>query len=718
MDRKPTIRTGLTLFACLLIAQTMISCGGGDSPTQPSPTETVLASATLDAGGGTLAHDELELLVPAGAFDQAADISLVRLTENPAGTPDAPAYRVDGLPATFAADLTVSFPAGKAETPSVFLVGEQAFVSSLNQVTTSFTAAVPVTMDGRQTVTLPAIAAESGASAVKSVEGITSVVFVEAHEPHTLLSSGGHFHITWLGPVISPDDIAALATYLEEAHAHFLALGFSYEARTSWPVEVLLRPMPLPKFGGYSSSKRGHNYGYIEFNTLHIADRAAMRVTAGHEFFHLVQSFSDHRWSYFRAIGKSLHHWLDEAASVWSEAAFSDDPNYVSSARDGVELQPFEGMEAGRLEDSEPHGYGMSALVKYLVDSRGTDILPLIYSHLQPEVPATRAVELAAGDISGWWSDFLKAYVLAEIYPLPPSDVSALRKGTFTIRGAQDSHWSATQTYPDHSGRVFVVALADQDLPDGANLDLALGGDHSRLLVFTYSSTQMAFLAEGAGSLNVPGLRSIKDAGRNILVVAVQNHGEPDYLNQEQLTLTATVNRPEVDLGPFTDVYFRWSLGVEQLFGDGTTGQEPYSVTEFHGSGLSVSGREFSCPVDTYQDWFGVYTRHYSGSIAGTFNAALDTVLTVTASLRLEYIYPEEVAPSFQYTLSAENLPLHSYWPDSSGNWRREGAEACAAVTGFSFESFAYDWQSTGIYCQEEYLPYVQVSLQRPPTAR
>lgn len=703
------------LFTSLLLTFLVASCGSEDSPTTPSPSATVLASASIDATGGSLEHADISLLVPAGAFAETADITLVKLADNPAGTSDSSAFRVDGLPADFTADLTVRFPAAEPGAESLFLVGEQAFISSLNEVATSYLAVEPMAEDGYQTITLPAIPADPGSRKEKSVEGITSVIFVEDHDPHNLTSEDGHFHITWLGSAIDRNDVVALAGYLEEAYYHFLNLDFSYEARTNWPVEILIKPMPTEKFGYYSNSKRGDNHGYIDFNQFHLADHETMRLTAGHEFFHLVQAFYDQRWSYLQATISPNHYWLNEATAAWSEAAFSEEIDFISATFDGVELQPLLGIERGALEDSEAHGYGMSALIKYLVSLNGTEILPEIYSRLSPEYgfKATQAIEEVVPDLGNIWSDFLQAYLLGDVYPIPPQEVSsALRSGSFNIRSEQDSHWSVTAGYPDLSGKVYTVILQDQNLPDSASLDLTLTGSSSKLLVFSYNSSVIELVAEGTGQVHVPGLQGIKASGRNLLLLVTQSRSEPGYMTQEALTLTAHVNRPEISIEEFTDIYFRLNMEVDQLFGNGSTGQAGFLNTQFHGTELAINGLEFSSDMDLEQVIFEHYTLHYYGSATGTFNAAYDTVLTATIELRLDSIFPEENVAEYHLIVTMEDVPLESYWPGASVNWGGDGEGICDFITDFHYWSYEDDWIATDFYCDEANYPFLKLNVQ------
>ena len=61
-----------------------------------------------------------------------------------------------------------------------------------------------------------------------------------------------------------------------------------------WPVDVTIKRLDTAKSSvyGYSiNSMWGNNYGYMQFNFDKIDETENMKVTAGHEFFHLVQSF-------------------------------------------------------------------------------------------------------------------------------------------------------------------------------------------------------------------------------------------------------------------------------------------------------------------------------------------------------------------------------------------------------------------------------------------
>lgn len=702
MARKSPRQLVSFFLVSILISFILVSCSGDDTPTEPPVTETELVSATIDADGGFVEHADISLVVPPGAFTEPTEITLVRLHGNPAGTESETAYRLDGLPEVYSETLAVFFPNTVAKNSSsedepVFLVGEDAFVSSLNRVTTRFISVQPLLAADQWVVTLPPSPTSEDKHHDKVTDDTISVIIVEEYDPHYMVSSDNHFMVTWLGPTIAENDIAALCEFLEEAYEYYPTIGFSYAARTNWPMSILVKPMGLEMFGGYANSKLGNNYGTMEINSFHVSDQDAMRVTAGHEFFHMVQSFHDMRWFMPKAISQPVHHWLNEGTAVWAEEVFSDDLYYVSAARDGVEKNPFLGLVAGRMDDAEVHGYGMSALIKYLVMEHGANILPEIYSYIDLDYKAIEALDLAIGNFPEWWDDFLIRYVNGEIYDVSPTDFIGIRDGRFRVRTEDDTDWSHTGSYPDLSGKLFQIQITDTELPESANLDLTLTGSFSKIHVFSYNASGISLLASAEGNLNISGLREIQENGRNLLVLTTQSHAVPEYLTQESLTLTAKINRPEIDLSGMDQVYVQWCLHLNILYEDETSEVGGVCLSDWlGGTELVIDGTSFSSIIDQSYEIDG-HVEHYFGSVTGTLSTDLTQIQQVTSELSMEKIFSDQtVQIGFNSAISANGLPLENSTP-TTVSWGTTGNDACAVIVNHEYETSS--WVSTGHSC-------------------
>ncbi len=169
-------------------------------------------------------------------------------------------------------------------------------------------------------------------------------------------------------------------------------------------MHVYIEDLGEDAYGHYSNSIWGNNHGYIQINSEKINNLKEMKTTIGHEFFHFVQSLYDPRGSYTKAKCFSKHAWLDEACAVWSEAMFSDNPNYVSKVYDGNEDEPLSGISRGLSKETyQGYGYGMSAVIKYLVKKRGEGIVLDFYKQIKSGKSSVEALLNIAGSPDVWY---------------------------------------------------------------------------------------------------------------------------------------------------------------------------------------------------------------------------------------------------------------------------------------------------------------------------
>ncbi len=716
MDRYFSQKTKATIFltACFFL----ISCGGSDSPTEPVTQEVVLASGTINESGGSLDHADIGLDIPAGAFTESHEVSLVLLDLTYPGNPARSGFRIDGLPDQWQQPLKIRIPdpsaGNKGDVPDpVFYVGEEAFAGSLNRMETIYHQFELSSQEGSWIITIP-IVDDADAQTSRAKDGTTTSLTVQRGGiADFAVSNEGHFRLHWAIGSVTAEDATAMAGFLEEAYSYYLDLGFDYSRRTTWPVSVAILPLEDEAFGFYMNSMLGDNSGYIQLNLLHISDWEEMRTTCGHEFFHMVQSFYDNRWAYFQSKRMPPHHWLNEATAVWAENHFSDDSAYESVIRQGNFSTPYDGLETADAEIAGLHGYGLAALIRYLVRENGTSFLPEIYHQIRDGKNGTGAIDEVIGNIESWWGDFLRDYTAGELHP--PIEMGQLigsREGQFTIAGPDDNNWSMTLDYNDLSGKFFGVQISDVTLTSDASLTLSVTGESSEIHVFSYGAAGLSWLISGSSEVSVNGLLTLMNSNSRLLVLVTQGRAVSPYNTTAPITISGSVNRITADLSGFTDVYARWSFDVQQLFGDGSTGQTVIASTDFHATNLVINGTDFSCSVDQVTDWFG-YERHFYGTVNATLSEDLSRIIQVTAEISMDNIFDgQDPVPVYHSTVSAGGLPMVSYYPGFSASWKLLNDDACAGTTEMQYDYYQNDWVSTGYSCEEPSYNYVEISIQ------
>jgi len=547
----------------------LLSCS---SPTEelPPPPPPPLAEATIGPEGGILSAEDFDLTVPEGAFDAATTLTLRLSTEEfPVEDGGTRHFVVEGLPTVFTAPLELTLGiqnAGDGE--PLMLVGEEVFVQSLDAMDRAWQPLEATVSEGAMTTTLQPLAPAGRDRA--------DYEFMDLPLGGTFYYSQlstAHFKIYY--PYSMNTHAVQLGAYLEEAYTTFLGLGFDYSARTRWPVRVVVLGMPDNRDGETIGSMWGDNYGSMRFSTSKLSDYTKMRLTAGHEFFHLVQAFYDPRSDYDRAAGPSEHYWVDEAASVWSEERFSDDPFYVSSSRSGLVMEPFKGLQAGIFEGGARfHGYGMSALVKWFMDNESDEFIEKVYGHIRDQESAPRSVELAAGaPFADWYNEFYVDYFKGEIYgaaEIPYMISGAL--GEWTVQNEDDTLQSFERGTPALGGRIYKVVLNYPQLQGDSVAKFSITGDSPRMLnVFKYNNSDGAtLLGSDADSVVVGGIRDLQDQGYWLIALTTNLRDEPpDYSADAVHTLT-------IQIRPGTPILEALQRSDRLYYGSGLDGGQHY----------------------------------------------------------------------------------------------------------------------------------------------
>lgn len=656
----------------LSLALLALATGCSDSTTGPDvpPPPTALASATIGPEGGSLTNEDVSIDIPAGAFTAAVELELFAYTDEfPAeGGAATGTYRISGLPAEFEQPLTVHLraegtPPNGAE--PLLLLGEPVFVSSLQASGPAWHPVEAVLEDGFLSATLPANPGQDQAS--KDLEYL-DLPLGGTFYYSSVTSAQGHFKI--YHPLGMSAPAGDLGQYLEAAHTVFQGMGFSYARRTRWPVRAIVLAMPAGRSGECAPSIWGDNYGSLRFSTSQLPQADVMRVTAGHEFLHLVQAFYDPRGNYARATEPSRHLWLDEATAVWSEELFSSDLGHVSGSRAGLIMEPFEGLQAGVGDNAGWHGYGMSALIKYIVNQHGDPVVKTLYDNIRTGQSPVDAVKSVMGDFSPWLAWFFQEYVSGSLYGSAEVPyMIAENHGDFRVAAASDTLETFTTHDPALSACLFRMTLEYDQITPETYAEISLEGDGPAMLnVFKYRTSDGAtLLGTGAERVTVEDLMGLKDDGYWVVILLTSMHDDaPHYLATQEHTTTIHLKQAaeilEVLQRSERVSYSASLIGGQHDFRytDGDTTYVIENQNNFPSMGgthipgdiysgpwpaLSFSGRQFTSSM-TYGIW--------EWTLSGMFSADGTTLLYVDAYG--ESSLSSEDVTVFSFRLN--NLPL------------------------------------------------------------
>jgi hypothetical protein len=531
------------------------------------PDPRLLAQKEIGPQGGTLATGNITVTIAQGAFDAAQTLTIERRTNDTqwsAGQPLSPQYRLSGLPAGFSQPVTVTLKTqrtasaqvmmavGQVQQPSSSLTERRTWsleaVSDLGEGAYSYEIApnvpAPAPTPGKHGTSVP-IRASAGTQ-------YTLTIDLELTEDYAVWANN-HFSITF-PTAMDFGHITSLGTDLEDAYQMLEGTGggaFNLAGRSKWPVKVTVHKMTSNGiYGEFVASKLGDNYGWMEINTDNIADHAAVRVTAMHEFFHLVQNLYDPRSGFMKAVGYPLpeYFWLKEAASVWSEGLVAPAP-YVSPLASQFILAPFNGLQAGAKGDkkiAQDHGYGMASLMTYLAARQGgPDVVRKIFEAVKTGSSPAQAIMSNGPTLSdfSWWPDYLNALVMGEISSSTVGDMGTAASGReFKIETADalEKQWFFAENMPDLSGRLHMAYPQYSGLSATSRLACRLKrdeGDNLKLSVLKAKAGEPTTLlgegiqANGAWKFEVENLQPLQSQTGWRVLELVTNKKSSDPAN-------------------------------------------------------------------------------------------------------------------------------------------------------------------------------------------
>ena len=575
-------KTGLWYFIFLALISTSCSLLGD----KVNPEKSV-AQADIDQKGGSLSSTDLVVSIPVGAFEaqNSLEINEVKNAPEELGSVNSKLYALEGLPLNVNKGIKIKIKKNteKAVQIPLLAVGEEVFVKSLNKTAIHYHYIPAVDSAGYTLATLPVTdqkLTESDANG-RVAETKVKMYLISFDGNFSIDTPEGHFRIYF--PLLGmKDDVIKLGGYLEGAYTKFKNLGFAYTSRSSWPMKVCVKKLDAGVYGYASNSVLGYNYGWMEFNSENMKNAEELQLTAGHEFFHLVQSFYDPRNRFSRAkSGSYAHFWLDEATATWIEKMFTTKTNYVSIIRNGLQMAPFNGFQKGAEASASEHGYGMSAVVKYLTDKNGDALVRTAYQNIKANKHPVEAISPNMPFI--WWDAFFRDYLEGKVY----DDVNmgfwiSSHHGLFDIKAEKDSVKEFKKTYVDYSAALYRVSLNYDKFTDGANLVFTVPTDaDSRVTVYRTVGTKLQLLASSIEKVTVKDILKLKTEKAILLALVTNTASKAGYLGSRELTLKVKLNNFNLD---------------PNLFGKWSTADGEYSLT-FNADGTlvqRVNGKDYN----------------------------------------------------------------------------------------------------------------------------
>lgn len=514
------------------------------------PDARTLAQRAIDDKGGTITTTGIKVGVPKGAFSAVNTLKVEKVRGPDATTGRiSNTYRISGIPSDFTKPISFRLHASQTTSAKVYgSLGELSFHMSAGMLAPGVRKiAASAAGGGDYVFTLPPASSGIKTAALKPtgliVQGYQLTVDVEL-DSHNTVWANSHFSISFDASVVDFAHVIALGTALEDAYQMLKSAAggsFDYGARTSWPVQVTVCKLDSPgKYGEYMASKLGNNHGWIEINTDNIADHAEVRVTAIHEFFHMVQDFYDPRYAFNKAVFAPEQLWLNDASSIWSEGLLAPS-GYVSPMENTYILAPFNGMIAGAQgssKNAQNHGYGMASLIQWLVKRSSATVVSNLFKSIKAGYTSDVAVKTCGPTMIDftWWPDYMLALVKGDIIPFGSADIAnaAPSARQFMIAAATDIEKTKAfaEAIPDLSGRLHMAIPNYTGLTDKHRLAIRLARDEEENLKLRVLKSKAGeptthlgdgVEANGAWKYEVTGLDVLRASGGWRLLPLVTN---------------------------------------------------------------------------------------------------------------------------------------------------------------------------------------------------
>ena len=181
------------------------------------------------------------------------------------------------------------------------------------------------------------------------------------------------------------------------------------------------------------------------------------------------------------------------------------------------------------------HGRGMAALIKYLVNNYGEDILLRIYDKLKigTDSPLDCIITNINKSINEWLPDFYKEYISGNIYKIDNLKFATENQGVFNISSKNDKTINfGENSYISASAKLYLVnlnfELTSTEIGIGSRVELFTDRKtpDASIIVFGNKGENLEFLdkVNSPDSLKVKkDLMTLKKEGFNNLVVVIVN---------------------------------------------------------------------------------------------------------------------------------------------------------------------------------------------------
>ncbi|MBK7978976.1 MAG: hypothetical protein IPK06_02970 [Ignavibacteriae bacterium] len=718
-------RKNLIIVICLYIT-IIFSCRDSE-PTAPKDTDNqYLAEKTIGIGGGVLKTDDFKLEISPGTLSESTQLKLsLDDSENPYPSNSLTSrYIVEGFPNNYNKPINIRIKlSGNLGANNYISFGENVFIPSFAAEDYSDKLIPAIDSSVFLLATIPVIVNEI--NLYKTIVNGTQKIKLGGIFSNTQVTTPqDHFKIIWLASGQANLDIMkTIGEYLENSYSKFIEpeLGFNYDNRTNWPVDVSIKKMPSGVVGCYNPSLLGRNYGDIEIDSDYLFN-SNVKYVCIHEFFHLVQDLYDPRSSPFHATNIDFpFYWVMEAASCWSEVLFSSDPYYLPSGYTSHKTAPFNGFQKGAdgsFEKARDHGYGMSGVFIYLTQKYGNGIIRKIFEKIKEGKNSIEAIKSATESPQIWLEKFFTDYLTNTRWD--NTQLLSVPYGTITTITPNMTNVSIDENYPDISARYFRYSLSGSFKDNSELLFTLINGTDvdNDLTILKKKIGENAQFVDNSYSpeIKVTKISELAKNGYDLICIVTNSKGKSPYTSTSPLTLDVKLENNEDIVKTYKRAFI--DLSVKGFFIRTTpdsSWEDPYF--EFYTTdapnqiGITTkttfSSSWNKTRIDSYPEEGTTVTN--SGSITIQFTNDFDSILTYNETFTVSWPGWYNINGN----ISVKDIPFGEHnWTNSDTYLLRGGESTCGKVVSRSYNQVwwnGYSYSFTRNECDED--SYISISL-------
>ncbi|MBD3217078.1 MAG: hypothetical protein GF310_02290 [candidate division Zixibacteria bacterium] len=595
----------------------------------PSDTDnySLVSSTSIGSAGGALETEDITIEIPSGILEQTTEIKLYSsetektFAENGISRP----YRLEGLPEDFDGDLHLSLKyAGSLNEESFLALGENYYCAEEDDSGLAYSLFEASDSSGYLVGDVPIVSPDARISGKLNsfADGADLILYIMGVSDYKTIVTGD-FKIQY--PHILHDNAMQLKGFLESALYNLINPNSLYfinpDEASTLPIKVLIREKEFGSFANYIPRKNFHYYTNKEYSSIEVreqdmgsADYNKMKLDIGSELYLL------HAAMFNRSSRDLLPlSWLDFAGAEWfksfmsyNQAAYVPESFLMSSTciLDSLHLPSY-----SSLNEHYYHGMGMCALIKFLYQRFGPNVLAFIYSERKEH--GLYAWETIFGDYvaaisqshAQWYPVFIKQLINEEIYDLDGQISQRLLNKIFHEYDI-DSDENQTAVFPLKpralETRVFKFILNNPDFEDGDQLNFSVYDenllvDSIHLILFKRKGSTVEFIGDGVG-ITVDNVLGLQQDGWDLYAVVVNTVAETmgypteyQYYLRIDVSEAPSVNIVRAVINVFVDADFRDS------------DEDTYTVEDHNlawtATGITT-GNTFTGEIDMYVDGY------------------------------------------------------------------------------------------------------------------